>query len=388
MRSAICASALITSPVTPCAIEPQREERRCSVRSAVVRILAGMSIGMGLLLPNTASADTSVSCEEVTFAVALTPGSHAIYHIEGTLCGSLPSDNRTLQILVPGSTYSRVYWDFPYQPEQYSYAQAASAAGYLTLSIDRIGIGSSDRPPADQVNLETNAFTLHQIVQAFRAGAVASQIVSAPVERIMLVGHSFGSVVSTYEAATYGDVDGVIISGYLHNVSLTSLAYLGTLYPVQLDPKFSSSQLPLGYLTSLPNTRATYFYFLPGADPVVINLDESLKETVTNGERSLLDPTLIEIFAASLDIDVPVLSASGDYDHLFCAPPSCTASNSMAYEATWYAPEACFESYVLPDSGHDMNLHLGAPQWFNAAIAWANARVGLVSNHPPPVPCP
>jgi len=51
-------------------------------------------------------------------------------------------------------------------------------------------------------------------------------------DRVVLVGHSLGSLISWYEAAQFHDVDAVISSGILHTFDGPSVARFGlTLYP-------------------------------------------------------------------------------------------------------------------------------------------------------------
>jgi len=51
-----------------------------------------------------------------------------------------------------------------------------------------------------------------------------------------------------------------------------------------------------------------------------------------------------------------------------------------------HSAQACLEAYVLPTAGHSINLHLNAPDWFAAALAWSDRRVGT-HNVPPTDPC-
>ena len=45
----------------------------------------------------------------------------------------------TIQLLNHGATFKKEMWDFPYQPETYSWVRAMHAAGYPTLAWDAIG---------------------------------------------------------------------------------------------------------------------------------------------------------------------------------------------------------------------------------------------------------
>lgn len=96
----------------------------------------------------------------------------------------------------------------------------ATAAGYAVLNLDRIGIGRSDHPPAAAITIESNAYVVHQIVQALRGGSlVVPSFGRVRTERVALVGHSLGSLISMQEAATYDDVDGVVLTGISHTVT-------------------------------------------------------------------------------------------------------------------------------------------------------------------------
>jgi hypothetical protein len=53
-----------------------------------------------------------------------------------------------LLILASGFTYDHQYWDLPVDGGKYSFVDAANRAGYATLNLDRLGLGSSDKPPA------------------------------------------------------------------------------------------------------------------------------------------------------------------------------------------------------------------------------------------------
>jgi pimeloyl-ACP methyl ester carboxylesterase len=186
-----------------------------------------------------------------------------------------------VQVLVHGLTYDHTYWDFPAATDDQSYVAAATAAGYATFNIDRIGVGASTRPAnASVLTTGSASYVLHQVVQALRAG----QIGGRAFPRVMTVGHSFGSQAVAKEAGVYGDVDGVVLSGSLHDTTIeTFTQVLPQFYPAQLDPKFGLST-PAGYLTTIPGTRGAIFYDLSDADLTVVAADEQLKQTATDGE--------------------------------------------------------------------------------------------------------
>jgi pimeloyl-ACP methyl ester carboxylesterase len=182
------------------------------------------------------------------------------------------------------ATYSRYYWDFPYQPEHYSYVRVATRRGYATFNLDRVGNGASDHPVSTLVDIDANAFVVHQVVQALRAGEVASQ----SFEKVIVVGHSLGSMTTIDYAGTYpGEADGIILTGVVHDINWAWATehFLTKFWPATLDAKFYGQfGEDYGYLTTLPGTRSGAFYYLPNTDPEVVALDESLKQTTTVAE--------------------------------------------------------------------------------------------------------
>jgi pimeloyl-ACP methyl ester carboxylesterase len=350
------------------------------------RLAAGLlcAVLVAVLVPSSAFAiEGGLRCEELSFPVTLSPSDATVYNVFGVLCSRGSLEHKTVQITLHGATYSHLYWDFPFQPETYSYMRRATAAGYAVLNVDRIGIGQSDHPPAADVTIAANAHVVHQLVQALRGGdLVVPSFGRVRADRVALVGHSLGSVISIQEAATYGDVDGVVLTGLSHTVTAVLGETLSTLYPANLDPQFAGRNIPDGYLTSLPGQR-TIFYHAPSFDPLVVAIDDQTKETVTTAELDTAFPAL----ALSFGVHTPVIVVVGDFDLAFCNAPSCSASGSLASEPSFYPADACTETAIIPGAGHDLNLHLQAQQAFDAVLEWLDRRVGSDTNAPVPAPC-
>lgn len=347
---------------------------------SIFRIAVFGAILAALALPSAQAETGGLRCQEVTFTVSLSPADATSYHVVGELCSRGSIHHKTIQIALHGATYSHLYWNFPFQPETYSYALRATEAGYAVLSLDRIGIGQSDHPPADAVTIESNAYVVHQIVQILRGGdLVAPSFGRVRADRVALVGHSLGSVISMQEAGTYGDVDGVVLTGVSHNVTPVLGDILGSLYPANLDPHFAGRDIPDGYLTSLPGLRSI-FYQAPFFDPQVVAIDDQNKETVTVAELNTAVPAL----GCSASIHVPVLVAVGDFDAAFCTAPSCSVSGSLASEPGFYPADACAEAVVIPEAGHDLSLHYTAPLAYDVILDWFDRRVGSDTRTPAP----
>jgi pimeloyl-ACP methyl ester carboxylesterase len=288
---------------------------------------------------------TVTTCTEELFAVP----EHAV---AGTLCGTDPPNHRVLLITAHGATYNHHYWDWPQDSGVYSFVRNLEAHVSI-LNVDLLGSGGSSRPPSVSVTQQAQAAMLHELVQTMR---------SRGFEKIILVGHSSGSGAITLEASTYHDVDGLIVTGFLHRSAppppLGGGAVPQSLYPAALDPAFAGVNLDPGYLTTRPGTRGNPgFYHEAVADPEVIAYDDAHKDVVTAAHVTGF-VAIINDPSVSRGVDVPVLSLVGSHDGGFCDSPSCPQA---ADEPAAWSPAAQLELHVIPDAGHNIHLH-GSPQ--------------------------
>ena len=183
------------------------------------------------------------------------------------LCARGGLHGKTIQVLVHGATYNHHVWDFPYRPDRYSYVHAATAAGYATLNLNRLGHGQSSRLPGDTVHLEVGAFALHQIVQALRAGAVATRAFgTVEADRILLAGESAGGTLAWMEAGIYGDVNGIVVAGAAHTFSDGLERVMQATWPVEDNPLLRRRGFPPGYFTTIPGTRGLIYYHAQEAE--------------------------------------------------------------------------------------------------------------------------
>src|SRR5260370_26707114 len=146
-------------------------------------------------------SDGSDQYEEVYVDVALDPGrpqdrSHRIY---GKLCSPAQGPSSTIQLLIHGATYGSIYWDFPSQPQTYSYVDAMARAGYSTFTYDRIGAGRSSYPSSKEITIPSDAFVVHQLVQDLLAGRIGHT--QHKFARVVLVGHPVSTINAAVESA-------------------------------------------------------------------------------------------------------------------------------------------------------------------------------------------
>ncbi|HVW42217.1 MAG TPA: alpha/beta fold hydrolase [Amycolatopsis sp.] len=342
---------------------------------ASARRLRGLLLGLTLVLTlpliavSTADADSG-GCSDVNIPASLAPGLAKDQTVYGRLCLPPGPPPTVLQLLVHGATYDHTYWDFPGFDGRYSYVRTQNAGGYATLAIDQLGVGRSSHPPSALTTQLASANAVHDVVTAARAGEFGPAFT-----KVALVGHSFGSLTSWLEAGTYHDVDGVLVSGASHSLGAVALARIAThVRPAQLDPVTAPRVPPLdlGYL-SVPGARADVFYYLPNADPAVVQQDEATRSEGASGV-ALTVPVYIP---STLGIQVPVLEVNGVEDMAFCSQggggslTDCADDARLrASEALYFAPAAHLETTVVPDAGHDLNLQLNAAVFYDRALSW------------------
>lgn len=344
-----------------------------------------MVVGVSLGLLGTAYGKDAVTCQRADLLVALAPHQPADYSVSGELCATRHELLRgtAVQLLIHGATYSHDYWDSDtVDGVSDSYARAMAASGLATFAFDEIGAGGSSHPSSDRLTVDVAAHVAHQIVQALRNGDLGG----TRFRKVIAVGHALGSVVAWDEAIHYADVDGVIVTGAVHSLSARYQNARATVFlPAVTDPRFTTTGLDRGYLTTAAGVRTSWF--LAASNPAA----EAQKDVVAATE--LVTAAGFITSTATRAIRVPVLTIVGSNDATLCGPNTqgryFDCSNAMAVarqEAPFYSPRARLHACVIPDAGHDLSLTSNHLQVADAS-AWSAAFVERSSNAGLPQNC-
>lgn len=315
-------------------------------------------------LPGTAVEDQRCTETDLPVSLLLIPQT-----VHGQLClpaGGIP---KTVQLLVHGGTYNRHYWDLPNVPARYSYQHDMADRGLATFAIDFPGSGDSSQPLSALITGTGLASVAHQVISHLRAGRVAG----TRFDRVILVGHSMGSGIVVAEAATYRDVDGVILTGFSHSMDLLALTaiFVDGVRPAVLDPVLARRNSDLGYVTTMPGTR--HLFHDPGlVDSDVLVADEATKDQVA---ATVVPDLLTLAFTSPLSrsITAPVLIANGARDTLFCAFNCASTDTLAAAEAAYFTSP--LTTFLLPESGHSVGIAHNAPDYRAAVSDWITANV-------------
>jgi pimeloyl-ACP methyl ester carboxylesterase len=269
-----------------------------------------------------------------------------------------------LQILVHGANSDHRYWDFPIEPETYSYVAWAEERGVATLAIDRIGSGASSRPAGSEITIEAQAETLHQVIQAVRRGLDGAP----PFAEIVLVGASLGSVVSGVEAATYCDIDAAILTAYLP-VDSGAVLDEDTLSAL-FEP--ATRQVPRliglvddGYVVPRGDVGSSWLYWSATADEAIVAAAGQMADVTTRAELA----GAANAGAIVRTSQVPTLFLVGQFDPLLFDPSTDIDCNDSSSRVAAISLEN-FEYRVAPETGHPLNLHRTAHQSFRVMNEW------------------
>ncbi len=309
----------------------------------------------------------ALQCRTYTFGVRQYPTDVIRQPVWGQLCfrGRLTAAT-PVQVLVHGGAYNHLYWDSPFQPDRYSYVRAATARGYATLNFDRLGYGQSAHPLPVTLDFNVAGYVTHQLVQVLRDGTLGVRFT-----RVILNGHSMGAMAAQNEAANYGDVDALIVSGIGHDFDL-SPDKTTIFSPAALDPKFAGQPALVGYLTSSANGRAAAFLANGTYDPAIVPVEEGPeKDTLSPTELTSLTLDTSDASDVTRRIRVPVLFVQGRYDKLWCSRTGdCTTDSYSLNEASYWDPSVSFTRVLIPDAGHSINGNLSAPTFFETTFTW------------------
>ena len=136
------------------------------------------------------------------------------------------------------------YWDISYNNFNYSYIDTAvDKYGFSTLSIDRFGIGNSSiADPLDVVQAPAELSAILEVTTMLRQGTLPGLSYAPAFDKVVHVGHSFGSVL-TFELASMhpNATDGLILTGFSGNAT-----YLPTTF-ASFDTKLARLNQPIKF---------------------------------------------------------------------------------------------------------------------------------------------
>ena len=296
------------------------------------------------------------------------------YNIHAQLCVPTGAGRKTnvLQIATHGGHYDGRYWDSEYKPEEHSYVYASLAAGYSILTYDRLGAGKSDIPDAytgAQTAIELDI--LRQLTKKARDGSLVTPgnwsetTTPSKPDKIVHVGHSFGSVVTTAFLATYpNETDGGIITGFALNEYFGSTGFSSW---YAQDAATAGWDRPSGYVVNQKSgIQVVFFGGNPATafTPELLNYGDSIKQPVPVGELA----SGAQIIGRPGDgLKAPIQFVLPEFDFFICGGDCKGVTNKTTLRKTWPAASD-LDLVIQPNTGHALPFHNNASAGFQLSF--------------------
>ncbi|KAF2006660.1 hypothetical protein P154DRAFT_600719 [Amniculicola lignicola CBS 123094] len=304
----------------------------------------------------------------------------ATFNIHAQLC--IPRDSKKsdiLHIATHGVHYDSRYWDSKYQPESHSYVNAALKAGYSILTYDRLGVGQSDIPDAytvvqapleqeilRQLTLMARNGTLYNFAEKAKPASAAFKALPKP-RKIVHVGHSFGSFLTSAFIANYGALsDGALITGYLLTQFLASSGSttFNVEYAATSNPPYKR---PSGYVVAQKSGIQNVFFagdLKTAYTPALLDYGNEIKQPVPIAEFA---SAFWLIGRKGLDFKAPIQYLLPEFDFYVCRGDCNNLANITAlYES--YPNATDIEVAIQPNTGHALPLHNNATAGFQVSF--------------------
>ena len=209
------------------------------------------------------------------------------FRISARYCTPLGASTGTLQVLTHGLGFDKAYWDFGGPSSEYNYIRSATAAGYSTLSYDRIGTGASTKPdPYTMSQTAIELALLKKLTVELRAGTLHSLVPKA-TGNVVHIGHSYGSILSNALVASSPELsDGVVLTGYSTTAEWIPQWLISTNFVIAAgNQPHRFGQLSTGYLTwNNEFSNQLGFFYYPNFDPAILAAAEAAKFPFAVGE--------------------------------------------------------------------------------------------------------
>ncbi|CAO1604876.1 hypothetical protein XANCAGTX0491_008417 [Xanthoria calcicola] len=293
------------------------------------------------------------------------------YNLSARICRPIPNRNvsassDTIQLLVHGATFSKIMWDFPYQPETYSWTKRMNEAGYTTIAVDLVGVGNSSFPDGlRESQTQVYVETVHQVIQQLRDGKVAG----VKWRKIALVGFSIGGIVANSLSAQYpSDLNAIVLHGISWDTTWVYPAFLSGLQSpaARIDPGRWGS-IPPQYQTQSTREAREASIFYGSFDRGILEADFYYRDFASLGAAMTFTYHLVD----APEYRGPVFLGIGENDSTFCGGTKCIG---QPYELYNRYPEASNHTVqVYESTGHLILFHHAGAQLMEDSLHFLKA---------------
>ena len=291
-------------------------------------------------------------------------------HLVGPTSQLAGGANRAVTLYYHGLGFGEFFWRFQ-AVQGYDFSSMLAARGQVSLVVDRLGYGASDKPPGTMSCYGSQADVAHQMVGALRTGAYTAADRAAPrFGKVVLAGHSGSGFTVENEAYSYKDIAGLIIVGFADGgASPLAISNAGQTQMVCTTggQQVYGNSGPSGYAYFGQTARDFQQGVFDNTDPSVIAAATALRSRDPCGETGSAVSTGAANTAGDGEVTVPVLIVEGDHDAYF-PPPAATEQRSL------FTGSADVTAITLANTGHALTLGRTAPQFATTIADWLTKR--------------
>ncbi|KAF2728929.1 alpha/beta-hydrolase [Polyplosphaeria fusca] len=284
----------------------------------------------------------------------------AEYTLAGTFCKpkKMNGNETTVLLATHGLGYDRRYWSSSYKPDEYNFVQYALDQGYSVFYYDRLGTGKSDKPSGFVNQASIQAEQLTALAKSIRAGKYTSDI---KAEKIVLVGHSYGSYLSTAVIVNEPDLaEGIVLTGLAFPTKNDTASgfvqpFVNTIFANRigstLSPAFSDRDTGyIGFGDIFAHVHA--FFHQPNYETQAAEYAQSISQPGTVLEFA----TLATLSQSAQAYKGDVLVTTGEFDILICSGECYSTYAPKAAKKEVFTGANRVETYILPGAGHGVNF--------------------------------
>lgn len=297
------------------------------------------------------------------------------YTVRGTITGPQQAldDPQAVTLFLHGLSYGEFFGNYGEQPG-YNFAEKQAEAGHVTVTVDRLGYDSSDKPDGTGICFGSRADIAHQIVTQLRGGDYqADDAEAAPAfPEVVLAGHSVGGIIAQAAAYSFGDIDGLMVLSYSDTtVSPAAMGALETAIAACEAGGATSEGDPgaPGYVyfgADTPEMFIMAHFFTPNAEPVVVDTTAALRNMDPCGDITSYKAAVDTNKANVASITTPTLVLTGGEDAIYPVPAEEQAALLTGVQD--------ITSVTIPATGHALTLHNTKDQFSAELSAWLDAR--------------
>lgn len=358
-----------------------------ALRSTSTKILVCAAMASVLALPAAAQAASRDAAAPSADAVMSIPVSFAVQNTNRTpvVCGAMADgEDYTIRghivalkstlanadaatLYLHAVTQGEFYWNFT-GVKGYDYANQMARKSHVSVTIDRLGYGESDKPPGLATCFGSQADTANQVVQALKNGDYEADSGRAPTfETVYVAGHSAGGLTATILAYAFDDADGLINFGWgdqtTSEFAAAQVAETDARCIMSAAGQFSTPGAPEHYTPFGNDVEGILFH---SAEQKVRDAVPAPQPDPCGDLLSFQDGIAANAVGVSMTT-VPVLIIAGAEDKLF--PPPALEVQARRYVSS---PEVTYE--LLDETAHGFAYEATHLDSVNLVDTWLNER--------------